>query len=107
MLQTFHLDTILLRLEMERDLQVRADCKEFLPTPDVQDGQNLGQVGPRQMFKMDEIWGKLEKKADLQTVTSGTNLQNPPQRMIQEEGSVTKATNSHQGQVSGWRWIYK
>jgi len=45
MLQTFHLDTILLRLEMERDLQVRADCKEFLPTPDVQDGRNLGQVG--------------------------------------------------------------
>jgi len=48
--------------------------------PDVQDGQNLGQVGPRQMFKMDEIWGKSEKKADLQTLTSGTNLQNPPEK---------------------------
>jgi hypothetical protein len=30
------------------------------------------------MFKMDNIWGKSEKKADLQTVTSGTNLQNTP-----------------------------
>ena len=52
--------------------------------PDVQDGRNLGQVGPRQMFKMDKILGKLEKKADLQTVTSGTNLQNPPEKAFKE-----------------------
>jgi hypothetical protein len=53
--------------------------------PDVQDGRNLGQVGPRQMFKVDKIWGKLEKKADLQTVTSGTNLQNPSEKAFKEK----------------------
>jgi hypothetical protein len=37
------------------------------------------------MFKMDEIWGKLEKKAELQTVTSGTNLQNPPEKAFKEK----------------------
>jgi hypothetical protein len=56
--------------------------------PDVQDGQNLGQVGPRQMFKMYEIWGKSERKADLQTVTSGTNLQNPPEKAPLEDWRI-------------------
>ncbi len=42
------------------------------------------------MFKMDEIWGKSEKKDYLQTVTSGTNLQNHLKELFKKKGQLPR-----------------